>query len=778
MIEVPERVKDALREGNMLKRYTFDVYDFEPGYFLVKVIPQNEFYGINDTEPIRVISNSEFTLAVGLNGELTYIPSMLNEDGKNYVDINNPVISSTIYVSEFVTPNSTANVYVYNAQGGTTYFDTIDNTTLVKESVKFDERMCSGKDLKFGLCEGSSLEFQYFDHDAITGKRINATVEIQYTDADGVKQWFPIPMGWFTVDQCPMQASTGIFKVTAYNKLRSNYLDQNVNTYLAEVFADKSQVTFYELRKALVNRYEINTSIPLRERDFSVSFTTAKISASTYATKDSEEAPFYPYASTQASMASMAYEIELIPTNAYHFSWIHGNVDDFETSVYNYLATILDKSLNNGATDRNAIFNAMRSTYAAGNYRGCFTFFGVELTKEDDTVEIYSKQAYDNNKYGAKGAVSAILDTYLIGYKKMVFYIPLFFSLLPGGYTILTRDRSGAGKIYKEVYVEGNTTTLYYQLYRDTNEIVLDEYGNILWGAYIALPTRPAYWWNTLGIYNGFPWTESEGVMYSELLFNDGASTGRSVNNAGWTYGDQPGIWANKVTLPLALMDGFMRGDYAEVTNSSDFIMVDPKNLADITTREAVSAVYEQSACYGKLNRVTDLFAPVELNNSRLLPADNLYPDNSLYPSGESVRGNASMYQRLWTDSQGVQTFRYLIITYKTTEDGQEVEKTLQRTVNADGTTDYNMSDNWLFRNLVWTASQVGDLADEMADKMRNVSWFPFEMWCAGLPYLEPGDEIEITDKTGTHTSYVLQRQLNGIQNLQDTYIDGELDIF
>ena len=51
-------------------------------------------------------------------------------------------------------------------------------------------------------------------------------------------------------------------------------------------------------------------------------------------------------------------------------------------------------------------------------------------------------------------------------------------------------------------------------------------------------------------------------------------------------------------------------------------------------------------------------------------------------------------------------------------------------------------------------------------------------MWCAGLPYLESGDAIEIRMKDGTYPSYVLRRVLNGIQNLQDEMINGTLDIF
>ena len=88
------------------------------------------------------------------------------------------------------------------------------------------------------------------------------------------------------------------------------------------------------------------------------------------------------------------------------------------------------------------------------------------------------------------------------------------------------------------------------------------------------------------------------------------------------------------------------------------------------------------------------------------------------------------------------------------------------------------MSDNWLFRNLIWTDAQVGAYADAMVAKMQNISWFPFEMWCVGLPHLEAGDAIEIAMQQGTYKSYVLRRNLNGIQNLQDEMINGTLDIF
>jgi hypothetical protein len=174
------------------------------------------------------------------------------------------------------------------------------------------------------------------------------------------------------------------------------------------------------------------------------------------------------------------------------------------------------------------------------------------------------------------------------------------------------------------------------------------------------------------------------------------------------------------------------------------------------------------------LDRVTDMFSGVTLNFGRLYPASSLYPADSLYPAGGDADTNPSYYSKLWTDSGGIDKFRYLIVTYKS---GDE-EKTLQRTVNADGTVDYNMSDNWLLRNISWTDAQAGEVADAMVLLMKDITWFPFEMWAPGRPDLETGDEIEITTPNGTFPSYILQRTLKGIQNLEDTYINGELDIF
>lgn len=248
----------------------------------------------------------------------------------------------------------------------------------------------------------------------------------------------------------------------------------------------------------------------------------------------------------------------------------------------------------------------------------------------------------------------------------------------------------------------------------------------------------------------------SLGKGYYEWLSPDGNPTNRQWMENGW----------QKVFECQGIPD-------------SELIPVKVENLPDITLREATSATYEIECKFGQLDRETDLFSGVELNNHRLYPSELLYPRNDLFPMSQAERANASMYQKLWTDEGSQKKFKDLIITYKTIgDDGNPVERTLQRQVNADGNVNYNMSDNWLFKNLLWSAESVGSYADAMVEKMRAVSWIPFEMWCAGLPYLETGDELEIKTKEGTARSYILTRQLTGIHDLMDTYTNGELDIF
>ena len=589
----------------------------------------------------------------------------------------------------------------------------ISNSTLVSETVNFDERMCSGDTIKFGLCEGTSLEFQYFDHPNIKGRQIQCFIDIKYGD----NQTCSIPMGYFTVEKCSRQASTGIIKVTAYNKLQSDYLDQKANLVLANTFTQDFTLTYFDIEQALLGHYQI--AVPkigaaissLSPSGYSYRFEGITLTKGygcnspinwcelSNAGLSSIDTPFALGISSLKTSFTIQTPFTLYPRRP---DAAYGLLLDLEQILVNHVKNIIDKAELSITGDEFIDMICDRP--------GFNTFLGV---KNGLTSQMYSTVQWEyEERMGIAHTVAGPLQdiqrlsttiTSYDCYYPVELYVATatgsYYMKFDGKFRILTYDRD------------------YYDYYSDPEM------------------------------------TETVRVPYEAMKFSDG--TDYATNNP----------------VPVGIYS------YQDLTQF-DQLTSKISEMPDFTLRDLVSANYEVVCQFGKLDRITDLFSGVELNRSNLFPADTLYPDNELYPGGAALSSHKSMYSKLWGDEGNIQKWRYLIITYKTLVNNQEQDVTLQRTVNADGTCDYNMSDNWIFRNRTWTAAQIGTYADAMVAKMRDMTWFPFEMWCAGLPYLETGDEIEVSIGNKTYSTYILQRQLKGIQNLQDTYINGTLDIF
>lgn len=664
---------------------------------------------------------------------------------------------------------------------------TIDNDNLVSESVNIDERMCSGDKIKYGLCEGSSLEFQYFGKENITGRQLKVFVDVNCAEGDYTNvgqfermeiititdpgnyrvysayenaydyvwvnrggtytqyspqssdngtevvfydlqvgdelevewsghiydtylqkgEWHPIPMGYFTVKNCSRQASTGIIKVTAYNKLMSNYLESKANNLLLEDFSGDPSVslTLYDIQRHLLENYEVierpKQSVPIPDQP---DIGTGAIYTAMYLSSDSDiDTPLsaYEYDRLDSQMTHVGQETWVFidatyakvttPSGKYwEIEFLKGDIDAISESLMNYVEGILA-----GASFwKNSTGGSYTSAQIHNMAKSMPFFIEIDNTTYYLTENPSQKLKEINNvlHYGASTIIFAVPK--LMGFHK-------------------TND------VTVNLMIDFTQQYTYHYWERASQSS-------------LRTVTKTAT---------------------PNLKFSDGTDYTTTVSDI---------FSVNALDLSDAEKTTFTIGD-----------------MPEFTLRDIMTANYETVCQFGKLDRGTDLFGGVELNNSRLLPADTLYPDNALYPDGAQESAFKSQYSKLWADEGNVRKWRYLIITYKgLDENQQETDFTLQRTVNADGTDDYNCSNNWLFRNLIWTAADIGSYADAMALKMRDITWFPFEMWCAGLPYLETGDEIEIPLGEDTYTSYILQRQLKGIQNLQDTYINGTLDIF
>ena len=584
---------------------------------------------------------------------------------------------------------------------------TIDNDTLVYESVKIDERMCSGDTLKFGLCEGSSLEFQYFDHENITGRQLQCFIDVQYKDADGDLDEHTIPMGFFTVKKCSRQASTGIQKVTAYNKLQSEYLDQNSNQILIE--ARQSYDTRYVKYNAITLDAVLNQAL------------------ADYEIIDYE---------TDVQMGIPNYFSQT--TNVQH--WDLPIYDQNHNQTGNYLHA-LQTTISFGVMDENLL------EYIDGSrpYWSLQGFWKVQINCENlKTIYLQYLQNY-KDQLG--------LNNYLLKLdNEYVDFIEYFMSFVFYPMSQLTQYQYPQITIY--TYEQSTPWRPDKGILNITSPVIAP-----ICGA----------WSNSAGIDRKALGT----ITYIPSLF---------VVNTNMAYSGTDEERQETRINALNLIENIDFTLFKQYESGIGSIIVSDQDLSsypNVTLRQLQAATFEVNCQFGQLDRVTDLFSGAELNHTALYPADTLYPANDLYPGGTSETSFRSWYSKLWTDTVGEQSFRNLIITYKgLDQNNTPADFTLEVVVDQNGTTDYIMDDNWLFRNLIWTQADIESYAAAMVTKMQSIKWFPFEMWAAGLPYIETGDMIEIIVGDETYTSYVLQRQLSGIQNLQDTYINGTLDIF
>lgn len=769
MIDVPIAVRDALKDGGYKKNYRFvignvieeDVYSTETTLTndTTYTLTRNGYYIFHN-------DNHSTGFTYTLNGTSTTVIEMLEDlSGGYYVLLGTLSIGDTILITDAY--------YSIDLQRKTTQKEEvfeplfeIENDRLVKESVKIDERMCSDDTLKFGLCEGTSIEFQAFNIDNITNKRIRAFVDVEYPvvtyDYDETTdkttryetiETYTIPMGWFDVQETSRQASTGIRKVSAYNKLKSDYLDQQVNALIVEEFGTAS-IRILDILMYLLRRYGIRK---LTTGKISPIYTTYELYAqpksyfSPYryygVYEDSDCAftcwAFYQGGSPNWSNAKMYMEgiahqknYSFVPYDSSWSSPIRIEIDECVEQLDNIIANYIQ-------TELGKIESKIYGRTAAQMW--------------DDLLHMKAPKNDGTNR----------LTQY-------------FFSV-----TVYTRE-SLNDPVVERIYGNHvqNATGTFAQLSRTTflhvNAIK------------ITYPYGIRYGYQFSG--NHLKAVENTQSTYHEGVENFARLTGN--------YNDKPHDYRTTPQMPDGTDIPEDIGEFFRVVriisgySPAELIEVQPDKLASVTLRDLQTAVFETQCQFGKLDRLDNYFAGVELNNGRLYPADTLYPDDELYPLSTSESGFRAIYSKLWADEGNIRSWRNLIITYKglieneDTHEHEEAEKIYTTVIDSNGTDDYEVSNNWLFKNLLWADSEsenwqeaaglenIEDYATAMVNKMQSVSWFPFEMWCAGLPYVETGDEVEIVVGEHAYTSYVLRRTIKGIQNLQDEMINGTLDIF
>lgn len=758
MLDIPVRVKDALRDGRLLKNYKFRVEDvYEAGQY--------------DYEPYATISTSYYTFRrIGeyLLGSTTAGPwDMFEYEAMDKFGVTSGGWGPTIITID----EDSIGLKVKVLSNTQPLYEivpkrlVIDNDSLVAESVKFDERMCSGDTLKFGLCEGTSLEFQYFDKPDIMGKRLEALLDVQY---------IPDTKSWGEVYEFTNYNTEYIFGAAGdYKLVIPEYQGFNITYIHNGVTTTDQYFPVGSVEEVALNDRQVGDKI---------------ITSGTLYTFSLQKYDFFPVWYNDIPMGF--FTVAKCPQQY--------STGIFKVTAYNKLmSNYLDAKANLAIED-------IASTGIAGV--GQTVNVGLIL---DKLLSDYSVQRAEHTLEGTWSYSLPESDTSI--YQNVTSSGTLLTDYLHVMYATITFTPTSWDTL--NVY---RALALCSDLYLDTfaylpSENLMDYYmsGGLKWATLYNIfnfglakdGTDVLY-----GIGSEVHLKVGSGVYYQDMTINvnESRGLGKVVTNWGTNsisngfevkipvyfkvfpvetyYWDQDDIDTATARVTDLLSKNYF---YYEEAAQSDLerkriTLADAEGLADVTLRDLQSAVFESQCQYGQLSRTTDLFEGIELNHSALYPADDLYPADNLYPNGTSERTVKSGYSKLWSEAGNVQSWKNLIITWAGLDENN-IKTTYESSyvVNADGTQDYVMDDNWMLNNLTWTQADIDSYAATMVSKMQPISWFPFELWGAGLPYLEVGDQIEIVDPdNNTYTSYVLERQLNGIQNLQDTYINGVLDIF
>ena len=165
----------------------------------------------------------------------------------------------------------------------------------------------------------------------------------------------------------------------------------------------------------------------------------------------------------------------------------------------------------------------------------------------------------------------------------------------------------------------------------------------------------------------------------------------------------------------------------------------------------------ELMACFGKVGRT----------------GKNTYTRLS---KSSPISVSVSEYSDMWWDEYDISPIGSLKLIYK------DIDLKKEQTIIysfGDGLSTYDMTNNYLLKNLAVSASDLtnqtveefvtGLLDTYFIPNIQDISFTPVQLESLGLPYIEAGDYLEIDDgNNGTVGTYILTRSLSGEQHLED----------
>ena len=205
------------------------------------------------------------------------------------------------------------------------------------------------------------------------------------------------------------------------------------------------------------------------------------------------------------------------------------------------------------------------------------------------------------------------------------------------------------------------------------------------------------------------------------------------------------------------------------ITEKENFVKKLPK------IREIVESYFELLGVFGKIGREYAVELITLTPDDTLYPSETLYPSIDLYPFERSELFTKSYYKLpIWYEDFYTLPYSKVLCSYKNSDSDKKVifeHKILsdEETVVGEYQT-YDLSENYIFNNFSFSEEEVTSILQQFSANIRNVKYMPSNINLIGLPYYETGDMIRVLTTDGGFETIILNRTLNGIQQLNDNF--------
>ena len=202
-----------------------------------------------------------------------------------------------------------------------------------------------------------------------------------------------------------------------------------------------------------------------------------------------------------------------------------------------------------------------------------------------------------------------------------------------------------------------------------------------------------------------------------------------------------------------------------------------------LDSRDLLEGCVELRGCFGRMNRY-GYFQFLSLYHAEiegLFPDPSLFPAPTLLPVGAgdtpeetdymAVVGEDDMIS-MWYEEYFI-AYGGITCTYLSTEvldeNNNPVEVTYENVwANDQRMLMYDVSDNAIIKGNKYTAAQITALLAPLVTALQGFKFYPSDLQCVGLPYIEAGDWVLASMYGNTVLNLCLSRTLSGIQALRD----------